>query len=139
MFTNNEKLKIYRVAKNIKFNLLPDYLELKNISYFTSEYEQTITINFANINHTVSWDGIYPDLGNNIYVRKCRKLVERYKELSDTISSILIKKIEIIQVYPKESRLKTPMNVKGINLKNTGFPKKYIPKIGKCRWSIDAS
>lgn len=123
----------------MKFDLLPDYLELKNISYFTSEYKQTISINFAKIKHTVSWDAIYPDLGSNNYVRKYRKLVESYKELSDSIYSILIKKIEIIQVYPKESRLKNPMNIKSINLKNTGFPKKYIPKIGKCRWIITVS
>lgn len=139
VLTNEEKSKIYIVAKNIKFDKLPAYLELKNIYYFTPEYEQTITIYLTNKKCSVTWDGIYPDLGNNKYVIKYRRLVEKYKELSDTIYSILIKKIEIIQVYPKESRLKTPMNVKGINLKNTGFPKKYIPKIGKCRWSIDAS
>jgi len=31
------------------------------------------------------------------------------------------------------------MNIKGITLKKTGFPKKYIPKIGKCKWGILAS
>ena len=140
VFTDKEKLKIYRVAKNVKFDLLPDYLELKNIFYLTPEYRQTISINFANNNkHSVSWDGLYPDLGNNNYVRKYRKLVGRYKELSDTIYSVLIKKIEILQVYHKESRMRNPMNIKGITLKKTGFPKKYIPKIGKCKWGILAS
>jgi hypothetical protein len=139
VFTNEEKLKIYIIAKNVKFELLPDNLELKNIFYFTPEYEQTISINFANKKHSVTWDGIYPDLGNNKYVRKHRKLVGRYKELSDTIYSILKEKIEIIQIYHKDSRIRNPMNVKGVNLKKTGFPKKYIPKIGKFGWGVTIS
>lgn len=139
VFTNEEQLKIYTVAKNVKFDLLPDYLELKNIYYFTPEYEQTISINFANKKHSVTWDGIYPDLGNNKYVRKHRKLVGRYKELSDTIYSILIKKVELHELYKKNGKKENPINVQGVSLKKIGYPKKYVPKIGRYRWGIIAS
>jgi len=139
IFTNEEKLKIYAVAKKVKFDLLPDHLELKNIYYFTPEYEQTISIYSSHETHTVSWDGIYPDLGNNEYVLKHRRFVDRYKELSDTIYSILIKKVDLQKLYLKNGERKNPITVKGINLNKTGFPKKYIPKIGKYRWGIIAS
>lgn len=135
VLTNEEKIKIYIAAKNVKFDILPDYLELKNIYYYIPGLEQTISIYFANKKHSVTWDGIYPDIGTNKYVLKHRKLVDRYKELSVTIYSILIKKIEIIQLYHKGSKLQNPMNINGINLKDTGFPKKHIPKIGKYKWS----
>lgn len=139
VFTNDEKLKIYTLAKSVKFDLLPDYLELKNIYYFTPEYQQTISIYFGDEKYTVTWDGIYPDIGKNEYVIKHRELIDRYKELSAFIYSILMKKVELLQLYHKDSRTRNPINIKGVNLKDTGFPKKYIPKIGKYKWGVTCS
>jgi len=138
-FTYEEKLKIYLVSKKHKFILLPDYLKLKNIFYNPSIYKQTISIYFGNENYTISWDGIYPDLGNNEYVLKHRKFVDQYKELSDTIYSILIKKVELHELYNKSGVKHIPINVRGVSLKEIGFPKKQIPKIGRYNWGVIVS
>ena len=132
--TDEEKLKIYEVAKKIKFDLLPDTLELKNIYYFRTIFEQTISISFGIEKYTVTWDGIYPDVGENEYIHKYRKFVNRYNELNDTIYSILIKKAELHELYKKSGENENPIYFRGVTLKEIGFPEKYIPKIGRVIW-----
>ncbi len=137
--TVEEKFKIYILSNKVEFYTLPNHIELKNIFYFRSEFEQTISMSIDKVNHVVIWDGIYPDLGNNTYVIKHRKLVNRYKELCDTIYSILIRKVELQELYPSNGMKKNPINVQGVNLKKIGFPNKHIPRIGKYTWGFTVS
>lgn len=135
VLTKEDITKIYLVAKKVHFELLPNKLELRKVFFLRDDLEQTVSIWHNQKYHRVTWDGIYPDMGRNQYVVKYRKIVDRFKELNDTIHSVLMRRNEIQQLY-KGNSITSPMAFRDINLSETGFPKKYSSKIGNYDWTL---
>lgn len=135
VLSNEEKLKIIMAAKSNNFNLLSDNLHLNGIQYINNEFKQTITINSRDLNHSVTWDGIIPDIGNNEYVVKHRKLVNQFNELSSIIYSILKNKVEINNLY-NQNKMNCPIYINGVSLKKIGFPQNKSSLIGNYLWGV---